>query len=198
MSFPRKRLHPRGPTPDRPGRLPGESLAARWERGGSSNPTLWMIWPELQPRGVVPNGFPREAGMGGAIAFFGMRWPQPSRQEGGGWSTDTQKRYAECFTHGPFPPSSTGEHLTQRVPIRILDQAPESGLRVFIHIPCEKHRRFFEDWDVQEPAQDRRPSDGPLLGQPSGGAWHVTDLRECGRTAAAVGRQESSCGNESV
>jgi len=47
-----------------------------------------------------------------------------------------------------------------------LDEALEQGLFVFIDIPWEKHRCFFEDWQALECA---RAADGSRIGPSSGG-----------------------------
>lgn len=88
------------------------------------------------------------------------------------------KFYVKGFSYGPFAPNSRGEPLpepeqlrrdfahiralganTVRVyfppPLWLLDEALEQGLFVFIDIPWEKHRCFFEDWFALERARDR-------------------------------------------
>ncbi|MDH3717901.1 MAG: glycosyl transferase, partial [Planctomycetota bacterium] len=82
------------------------------------------------------------------------------------------------FSYGPFAANSRGEalpeppqvrtdfdHMRQlgansiRVyfppPVWLLDLAGEYDLRVFVDVPWEKHRCFFEDWDAMERARDR-------------------------------------------
>ena len=90
----------------------------------------------------------------------------------------TEKFYVKGFSYGPFAPNGAGEPLPEREQvardlahirhlgantIRIyfppppwfLDEARIHGLYVFIDVPWEKHRCFFEDWDAMERARDR-------------------------------------------
>ncbi len=89
-----------------------------------------------------------------------------------------EKFYVKGFSYGPFAPNSNDEPLpevaqvqrdfahmrelganTIRVyfppPIWFLDEARAQGLFVFIDIPWEKHRCFFEDWHATERARNR-------------------------------------------
>ena len=89
-----------------------------------------------------------------------------------------EKFYIKGFSYGPFAPNSNDEPLpeveqvqrdfihmrelganTIRVyfppPIWFLDEAKAQGLFVFIDIPWEKHRCFFEDWHAIERARSR-------------------------------------------
>lgn len=89
-----------------------------------------------------------------------------------------EKFFVKGFSYGPFAPNAAGEALpepeqveadfaqirelganTIRVyfppPIWFLDKAWERGLFVFIDIPWEKHRCFFEDWYALERARQR-------------------------------------------
>ena len=82
------------------------------------------------------------------------------------------------FSYGPFAPNSAKEPLPEREqlrrdfshiremgantirvyfppPVWLLDEAREHGLFVFIDIPWEKHRCFFEDWEAMERARER-------------------------------------------
>jgi cellulose synthase/poly-beta-1,6-N-acetylglucosamine synthase-like glycosyltransferase len=95
------------------------------------------------------------------------------RLSGGG-----EKFYVKGFSYGPFAPNRDGEALPERVqvqrdfahmrelgantirvyfppPVWLLDEALAHGLFVFIDIPWEKHRCFFEDWYALERARDR-------------------------------------------
>lgn len=88
------------------------------------------------------------------------------------------KFYIKGFSYGPFAPNGDGEHLPEREqvcrdfrhirglgantirvyfppPLWLLDEARRQGLFVFIDIPWEKHRCFFEDWEAMERARDR-------------------------------------------
>jgi O-antigen biosynthesis protein len=88
------------------------------------------------------------------------------------------KFYVKGFSYGPFAPNRCGESLpepsqvaadfaqisslggnTIRVywppPVWLLDQAERHDLRVFIDVPWEKHRCFFEDWSALQRARQR-------------------------------------------
>jgi glycosyltransferase involved in cell wall biosynthesis len=90
----------------------------------------------------------------------------------------TEKFYVKGFSYGPFAPNTDGESLPERDRLRadfahmrtlgantiriyfppppwLLDEALAASLRVFIDIPWEKHRCFFEDWYAMERARDR-------------------------------------------
>lgn len=90
----------------------------------------------------------------------------------------TEKFFVKGFSYGPFAPNSDNEALPERDQLRrdfahirelgantirvyfpppawLLDEALEQGLRVFIDVPWEKHRCFFEDWYAMERARDR-------------------------------------------
>jgi GT2 family glycosyltransferase len=87
-----------------------------------------------------------------------------------------QKWFLKGFSYGPFAPNSEGEQLPDRdqllkdlrhisllgansirlyfpPPRWVVDEACALGLRVFIDVPWEKHRCFFEDWDARERAR---------------------------------------------
>jgi GT2 family glycosyltransferase len=87
-----------------------------------------------------------------------------------------RKFYVKGFCYGPFAENSRGENLPEReqmvndlnhmrslgantvrlysVPSRdVLDQIYELGMRVFVDVPWEKHRCFFEDWTAKESAR---------------------------------------------
>ena len=91
---------------------------------------------------------------------------------------NAEKFYIKGFSYGPFAPNSNDEpwpepaqvqldftHIrelganTIRVyfppPIWLLDEAKARGLFVFVDIPWEKHRCFFEDWHAMERARNR-------------------------------------------
>lgn len=82
------------------------------------------------------------------------------------------------YSYGPFAPNQAGEHLPERAVARedlelmrrlgansfrvyfpppewLLDLAAETDLKVFVDVPWEKHRCFFEDWEAQETARQR-------------------------------------------
>jgi GT2 family glycosyltransferase len=95
------------------------------------------------------------------------------------------------LTYGPFAPNNAGAFLPApsqvatdfrhirgmggnavRVyhvpPLWLLDLAIEHDLRVFIDIPWEKHRCFFEDWEAQRDARQRvRNASRDLGGHPA-------------------------------
>lgn len=89
-----------------------------------------------------------------------------------------EKLFIKGCSYGPFAPNSAGEPLPKRdrlrddfahmralgantiriyfpPPVWLLDEALDHGLRVFIDVPWEKHRCFFEDWEAMERARDR-------------------------------------------
>ncbi|HSI32880.1 MAG: glycosyltransferase [Phycisphaerae bacterium] len=89
-----------------------------------------------------------------------------------------QPWYLKGFTYGPFAPNRAGRFLPEpkqiesdfrrigalganavRVyhvpPPELLDAAFEAGLRVFVDVPWEKHRCFFEDWEARQDAVKR-------------------------------------------
>ena len=84
--------------------------------------------------------------------------------------------FLKGLTYGPFAPNSRDEQFPEdaqfhldanqmigfganairvyHLPtVEFLDRAYERGLRVFVDIPWEKHRCFFEDWSSQEAAR---------------------------------------------
>lgn len=90
----------------------------------------------------------------------------------------SEKFYVKGFSYGPFAPNSDGEALPERAQVQrdfahirdlgantirvyfpppqwLLDEALRHGLFVFIDVPWEKHRCFFEDWEAMERARDR-------------------------------------------
>ena len=100
------------------------------------------------------------------------------RTAGKFFTTKGQKFFLKGFSYGPFAPNGDGEHLPERAQVRedlahirglggntirvyfpppswLLDEALEQGIYVFIDIPWEKHRCFFEDWEAMERARDR-------------------------------------------
>jgi glycosyltransferase involved in cell wall biosynthesis len=89
-----------------------------------------------------------------------------------------EKWYARGFCYGPFAPNRDGDFLPEPLQVRadfahirrlggncvrvfypppawLLDEAAATDLRVFIDIPWEKHRCFFEDWEALERARKR-------------------------------------------
>lgn len=89
-----------------------------------------------------------------------------------------EKFFVKGFSYGPFAPNCDGEPLPERDEVKrdfahirglgantirvyfpppewLLDEALRQGLFVFIDVPWEKHRCFFEDWDAMERARDR-------------------------------------------
>jgi O-antigen biosynthesis protein len=90
----------------------------------------------------------------------------------------TEKFFVKGFSYGPFAANRDGEPLPERAQVRrdfahirelggntirvyfpppewLLDEAHDHGLFVFIDVPWEKHRCFFEDWEAMERARDR-------------------------------------------
>jgi O-antigen biosynthesis protein len=86
-----------------------------------------------------------------------------------------RKFYLKGFCYGPFAENSLGEYLPERAQMHadiaqmrglgantarlyfvpsaeVLDQFLVQGMRVFLDIPWEKHRCFFEDWSAKEAA----------------------------------------------
>lgn len=99
-----------------------------------------------------------------------------------------EKFYVKGFSYGPFASNSDDEPLPEREQLRkdfahmrelgantirvyfpppmwLLDEAYAQGLFVFIDIPWEKHRCFFEDWYALERARDRVRETARNLGQ---------------------------------
>jgi GT2 family glycosyltransferase len=89
---------------------------------------------------------------------------------------DGRKWYLKGLTYGPFAPNRARLHLPEvaqmradfaqmkalgancfrvyhRPPRWVLDLALEHDLRVFVDVPWEKHRCFFEDWSAQRKAR---------------------------------------------
>ncbi len=90
----------------------------------------------------------------------------------------TDKFFVKGLSYGPFAPNDDDEPFPPRdrlrrdfthmralgantiriyypPPVWLLDEALDHGLRVFIDVPWEKHRCFFEDWEAMERARDR-------------------------------------------
>lgn len=97
------------------------------------------------------------------------------------------KFFVKGFSYGPFAPNDDGEPLPNRAqvrrdfqhirelgantirlyfppPIWLLDEALECGLFVFIDVPWEKHRCFFEDWEAMQRARERVRDTAARLG----------------------------------
>lgn len=89
-----------------------------------------------------------------------------------------KKWLAKGLSYGPFAPNAHGEFLPDAETVRrdfahmrslganlirvyhipahwFLDIAAEFDLRVFVDVPWDKHRCFFEDWNAQEEARNR-------------------------------------------
>ncbi len=102
-----------------------------------------------------------------------------------------EKWYAKGFAYGPFAPNRDGEHLPERSqvvrdfahirelggnsirvyfppPVWLLDLALDAGLHVFVDVPWEKHRCFFEDWDAQQRAVERVRATAAAVGDHPG------------------------------
>jgi glycosyltransferase involved in cell wall biosynthesis len=102
-------------------------------------------------------------------------------------TSGTEKILIKGFSYGPFAPNADGEPLPTRCqvkrdfrhirelggntvrvyfppPLWFLDEAAASDLRVFIDVPWEKHRCFFEDWDALQRARDRVRQTAASLG----------------------------------
>lgn len=98
-----------------------------------------------------------------------------------------ERWFVKGFSYGPFAPNSEGENLPERFqvahdfslmrelgansfrvyfppPVWLLDLAMVYGLRVFVDVPWEKHRCFFEDWTAQESARERVRETARTLG----------------------------------
>lgn len=104
---------------------------------------------------------------------------------------DGRKWYLKGLTYGPFAPNSEGLFLPERKilhadfkqirslganclrlyhrpPLWVLDEALEQDLRVFVDVPWDKHRCFFEDWSAQRAARDEvRRTAGELGDHPA-------------------------------
>lgn len=88
----------------------------------------------------------------------------------------SRKFYLKGFSYGPFAPNRQGEQFPEREQLRrdfrqicelgantlriyfpppewLMDEAADAGLKVFVDVPWEKHRCFFEDWDALERAR---------------------------------------------
>jgi glycosyltransferase involved in cell wall biosynthesis len=84
--------------------------------------------------------------------------------------------YVAGLTYGPFAPNCAGEFLPEQPrcaadleqirglgtnvvrlyhtpPVWFLDEAEAHGLKVFVDVPWQKHRCFFEDWSSREDAR---------------------------------------------
>lgn len=102
--------------------------------------------------------------------------PDRVRVAGKFFRAGDQKFYVKGFSYGPFAPNGDGEALPERRQVRydfahvrrlggntvrvyyppprwLLDEAQDNDLRVFIDVPWEKHRCFFEDWEAIERAR---------------------------------------------
>lgn len=100
------------------------------------------------------------------------------RTDGKFFRLGREKWFVKGFSYGPFAPNSQGEALPEPVnvagdfaaihalggnairlyyppPRWLLDEAVQHQLRVFVDIPWDKHRCFFEDWSAQEEARLR-------------------------------------------
>lgn len=103
----------------------------------------------------------------------------------------SEKWFIKGLTYGPFPKSAEGHFLPEQQQVRkdfrqisalggncvrvyhipprwLLDEAIEHNLRVFVDVPWEKHRCFFEDWSSQEEARLRVRSAARELGDHPG------------------------------
>lgn len=112
---------------------------------------------------------------------------QAVRKDGKFFRVNGEKWFAKGFTYGPFAPNQHGAFLPERpqmledfaqlrqlgancirlyhVPSpMVLDDALENGLRVFVDIPWEKHRCFFEDWVARQGALRQVRDAARLLG----------------------------------
>jgi hypothetical protein len=121
------------------------------------------------------------AATGGAAtrALSAQPAPRSSRVRVAGkfFELDGRKWYLKGLTYGPFAPNADGLFLPDRdrlrldfrqirelgancirvyhrPPVWLLDEALEHDLRVFVDVPWEKHRCFFEDTSAQEAARD--------------------------------------------
>jgi GT2 family glycosyltransferase len=103
------------------------------------------------------------------------------------FSLGSEKFYMKGFSYGPFAPNSNDEPLPEREEVRrdfrhirelgantirvyfpppvwLLDEARAHRLYVFIDVPWEKHRCFFEDWEAMERARKRVATTARELG----------------------------------
>lgn len=110
--------------------------------------------------------------------FVSCEVDRPVALAGKFFRVGTQKFAVRGFSYGPFAANAEGEPLPDRFqvhddfahiqslggnavrvyyapPLWFLDAALEHGLRVFIDVPWDKHRCFFEDWQAQRQAEQR-------------------------------------------
>ena len=134
---------------------------------------------------------PRSAALAGPIDGERVERHTPSNArvevDGKYFQLDGHRWVVRGLTYGPFAPNESGEFLpapsrvasdfahirelggnairVYHVPPRwLLDAALEHDLRVFIDVPWEKHRCFFEDWDSQQEARRRIRDTARALG----------------------------------
>ena len=104
--------------------------------------------------------------------------PLRVRADGKFFRLGTEQWFVKGFTYGPFAPNSEGHLLPSRCQIAqdfahirelggnavriyhvppgyLMDEAAAHGLRVFIDVPWDKHRCFFEDWAARQEALRR-------------------------------------------
>jgi len=97
------------------------------------------------------------------------------------------KFFVKGLSYGPFPPNADGEPFPDRTqvgrdlshmrqlganalrvyyppPIWLLDEAAQKSLRVFVDVPWEKHRCFFEDWSAQQRARESVATAARIVG----------------------------------
>ena len=100
------------------------------------------------------------------------------RTDGKFFRLGREKWFVKGFSYGPFAPDSHGEALPEAAdaardfatihamggnairvyyppPRWLLDEALRHQLRVFVDVPWDKHRCFFEDWSAQQEARQR-------------------------------------------
>jgi glycosyltransferase involved in cell wall biosynthesis len=117
--------------------------------------------------------------------------PTRIRADGKFFSAGSHRWLLKGLTYGPFAPNTAGEpfpdmrqlhndfaqirelgsnaiRVYHEPSLAFVDAALEHDLRVFIDIPWEKHRCFFEDWSAQETARRTARETARRLGKHPG------------------------------
>jgi glycosyltransferase involved in cell wall biosynthesis len=131
-----------------------------------------LVAPDPLAPAVEPAPSPQDL-----AAFVASPTTARVRVSGKFFELDGRKWYLKGLTYGPFAPNSEGLFLPERARLRgdfqqirelganclrlyhrpptwLLDTALEHDLRIFVDVPWEKHRCFFEDWSAQQAARD--------------------------------------------
>jgi glycosyltransferase involved in cell wall biosynthesis len=113
------------------------------------------------------------------------------RVSGKFFRTGSEKWYARGLCYGPFASNGNGDFLPEPRQLRddfahirklggncvrvfypppawLLDEAAAQELRVFVDVPWEKHRCFFEDWEALERARHRVRDTARVVGRHPG------------------------------